>query len=276
MNSLPQHTTLGVSSKGNTKALCMCLSSVLTGRVVPAAIQIRLEGEQPGFNEFYLEQLCDLARFFGVTVRISVFKSTGVRDSRDWQLNACRTEYLWLVDDDVVIDSGCLEAYCAADDSLKWNQSFDVTYFAGSKIDVNNRREYPHFSMAVHGLKDLKEFANANHPWNIEQCWGKYAKTQSLDTGNCFFALQPIRNRGLTFRQFPDQANPSGDATTFSLVLDKAGLKGVFVPSARAYHLEKPGKGFNEFEARREMLLRTADIKGFDKNILTNYFMPHV
>jgi hypothetical protein len=264
-------TTLGVSSKGNTKALCMCLASVLTGKTKPARIQVRLEGEQPGFNEFYLEQITDLARFFGVTVLIAVAKSTGVRDSRDWQLTTCKTPYLWMVDDDVILDSECLQAYVRACDEPATETA---SYLAGSKIDVNNRRDYPRFSMTPHGREDVKEFANANHVWDIEKCWGKIAPTQSLDTGNVLFDIDSIRKAGCTFRQFPDQANPSGDATTFSLVLDKAGLKGIFVPSARAYHLEKPGKGFNEFEARREMLLRTSDVKGFNKDILDKYFMP--
>ncbi len=247
----------------------MCIASAMTGTMRPSAIQIRLEADLPAFHSFYLEQVVALANYHGVAVRIAVFKSTGVRDSRDWQIANCKTPYLWMVDDDVVLDAKCLEAYLTV-----IRKDSPTAYYAGSKGDVNNRRNYPRFSMQEKRLADLGENSNHSHFYNIAECWNSIAVTRVLDTGNVVFNLAPIKAKGLKFRQFVDQANPSGDATTFSLVLDHAGLFGVFVPSARAYHLEKDGGGFNEFEARREMLLRTCDAKGFDKGVVNQYFMP--
>lgn len=266
---LSDQTTLGVSSKGNTRALCLCLSSVLLGKMRPAHIQVRLEGDMPQFNDFYLEQLTELARFHGVSMRITVAKSTGVRDSRDWQLDSCKTPFLWMVDEDVIVDPRCLEAYYQV-----WRDMYIPAYYAGSKGDVNNRRGYPFFDASLKGPADVIEGCSHSHWYHVDACWGKRAPTQVLDTGNTLLNVIQIKNAGCTFRQFPDQGNPSGDATTFSLVLAKAGLSGIFVPSARAYHLEKPGPGFNEFEARKEMLLRTCDLKGLDKGILYRYWMP--
>ena len=265
-----KNLTLGVSSKGNTQALLLCLSSVLVGVTRPDYIQIRLEGKRPGFDSFYLEQLMGLAKVLNIPVRITSCLSTGVRDSRDWQLAECKTDYLWLVDDDVVVDCVCMAAYNKAIEGLdeEW------AYLAGSKIDVNNRRNYPHFDMRERTVEELSAQSNHSHLYDIEGCMGQTAPTKVLDTGNVLFYLPPIKAQGCKFRQFPDQANPSGDATTFSLVLDRAGLSGRFVPSARAYHLEKENGGFNEFEARREMLLRTCEVKSFDKQIVQDYFMP--
>jgi hypothetical protein len=274
-DKLEPQVTLGVSSKGNTPALQLCLSSVINAPSIPDRIQIRLEGTQPGFNSFYLEQICELARIYNIEVSINVFQSTGVRDSRDWQIRNCKTPYLWLVDDDVVVDYRCLSAYL----HFLLHAKELPAFLAGSKSDVNNRRGYPNFDTSkILGPSFMHIGKDHNHSlrYDVEDCFGLSAPTQVLDTGNCLLRLQPIKDKGCMFRQFPDQANPSGDATTFSLVLAKAGLKGMFVPSAAAYHLEKPGGGFNEFQARYEMLLRTCDVKGFDKSIINKYWMPAI
>lgn len=271
-------TTLGVSSKGNTKALLMCLCGVLNSEFHPHHIQIRLEGnEVPGFNDFYFEQLCALANIKGVDVQISVFKSTGVRDSRDWQLQNCKTRYMWLVDDDIVPHSRCFESYVSILEVFKADLTKEpVVFLAGSKCDVNNRRGYPHFDMALKGKEYLAstKFHNHSYRYDLNDTWGTLFPTKVLDTGNVFLAPDMIKKLGVTFRQFDEQFNPSGDATTFSLALAKAGLVGYFVPSAIAYHLEKPGGGFNEFEARGEMLLRLCDVKGYDHQIVRDWWMP--
>jgi hypothetical protein len=269
-----EDVTLGVSCKGNLPALTLCLAGVLNAAVLPANIQIRLEGSKLGLNTFYLEQLGCLARLLGVSFSVNAFTSTGVRDSRDWQLVQCPTEYLWLVDDDVVPHSLCLQAFT---DAVKEHlRAANAAYLAGSKPDVSNLRGYPGFSFKRLKKDAVVEGANHSMVYDVIDCYGAAAKTEVLDTGNVFFKLAPIRKAKCTFRQFPDSRNPSGDATTFSLVLAKAKLTGMFVPSALAYHLEKPGKGFNEFEARAEMLLRTCDVKGLDKGIVRRYFMPKI
>lgn len=277
MTEFSRQVTLGVSSKGNTRALTLCLSSVLTGQLLPKGIQIRLEGAEPRFNDFYLEQIAELARVRGVEFSFSVHTSTGVRDTRDWQLDNCPTKYLWLVDDDVVFDSECLLAYAAAYDNTYFDDP-ETAFFAGSKADVNNRRNYPGFKMQEFNWEHAKQVNNHSLLYDISDCRGHGVKTPVLDTGNVVLHVERIRAKGCRFQLFDtdDRYNPSGDATTFSLVLNKAGLSGMFIPSARAYHLEKPDGGFNEFHARGEMLLRLCDVKGFDKGIVKQYWMPEV
>lgn len=272
------NVTLGVSSKGNTRALTLCLAGVLNAAVVPQFIQIRLEGEFYGFDDFYLAQLSDLALMRGSQISIHSFKSIGVRPSRDWQLDNCRTEYLWMLDDDVVPSSRCLLAYQEILEIASRHPT--TTFFAGSKADVNNRRNYPHFRTTKVGRGEFIATPNGSHnhslEYDVDSCFRLFAPAKVLDTGNCLFYLPPIRKANCRFVLFEDNANPSGDATTFSLVLNKAGLTGVFVPAAAAYHLEKPGGGFNEFEARRAMLLRICDVLGCDKEIVHKLFMPAI
>lgn len=252
----------------------LCLAGMLNSTRLPTGIQLRLEGELPSFNEFYLEQLADLARLRGVLFQLHVARSTGVRDSRDWHIANCPTDYVWMLDDDVIPHAECLTEYLSVLERLVEDDFKKFGFLAGSKCDVNNRRNYPFFDTTVHGRTSVNEKSNHSLIYDYEECSGLCAPTRVLDTGNCFLFLKPIRAAGVTFRQFADQFNPSGDATTFSLALDKAGLSGHFIPAAIAYHLEKPGGGFNEFEARGEMLLRTCEVKEFDKQIVKDYWMP--
>lgn len=268
----PFNITLGVSSKGNTAALTLCLSGVLNATVVPSVIQLRLEGNPSRLDSFYLEQLACLARMRGVDFNLSLYQSTGVRDTRDWQLDTCPTTYLWMMDDDALPDARCLLAYLEA--LTTYPDAKALGFLAGSKCDVNNLRKYPGFRYHRCGPSDVHEWSNHSYYYDVEACFGMTAATKVLDTGNVLFNVELIREKGCRFRLFEDSRNPSGDATTFSLTLDKAGVRGRFCPSAVAYHLEKPGGGFNEFEARAEMLLRTCDVKGFDKQIVEEYFMP--
>ena len=184
------------------------------------------------------------------------------------------------MDDDVVVDHRCLEAYSAAIDALRKASNSDEeqrekrAFYAGSKCDVSNTRNYPNFSLARHGRDAITEHSNHSLIYDVEDCWGASCKTYGLDTGNALLHLPVIKKAGVQFRQFAEHGNSSGDATAFWLWLHQQGCHGIFVPSAVAYHLEKPGNGFNEFEARREMLLRLCDLRGFDKGILKTYWMP--
>ena len=261
---------------GNIRALCLCLSGILNAVVRPRRIQVRLEGVYPGINDFYLEQLTDLALLHGVEILLEIHRSTGVRDSRDWHLNNCRTDFLWMMDDDVVPDYRCLAAYnnyyLKLRDENLWTK--DVAFLAGSKCDVNNRRKYPVFNMTVQGAAAVTPEANHSLIYHVGECWETCAKTKALDTGNALLYLPLLKEKACSFRQFADHGNSSGDATAFWLQLDKKGLYGFFAPSAVAYHLEKQGGGFNEFEARREMLLRLCDLQKFDKETLKQFWMP--
>jgi hypothetical protein len=266
--------TLGISCKGNIRALCLSLSAALTGTFQFSAIQIRLEGQFPCINDFYFAQLTDLARMKGIDTKVTVANSKGVRESRNWQIDNCKTTWLWMLDDDAVPDSRCLEAYSKCllsnlDDVTEGR----VTFLAGSKCDVNNRRNYPFFDMTAQVLDVTNTEANHSLVYDVEKNWGVCNKTKALDTGNCVLCIPVLRKNNCRFTHFDEHRNSSGDATTFWLNLDSLGLSGFFVPSAVAYHLEKPGGGFNEFEARAEMLLRACELKGWSKETLKAYFM---
>jgi hypothetical protein len=266
--------TAGISSRSNIRALCLCIASILNGVQIPRFINVRLDGEFPGINDFYLEQLCDLALIKGSEVSISICKSTGTRDARDWQLEHCKTDYLHLLDDDVVVDYRCLESFLHIQELIQLAHDPNWAFLSGSKADINNRRKYPNFDKT---LKEPHDFgSNPNHSWlyNVSACWGAYQQKPDLDTGNVLFFMPLLRANKCTFRQFEDHTNCSGDATTFWLQLAAKNLIGYFVPSAAVYHLEKKGGAFNEFAARGEMLLRLCDLKGWDKELLKKHWMP--
>jgi hypothetical protein len=266
------NVTLGVSCKNNTQALLLCLSSVVTGLVVPRFIQVRLEGENIGLAQFYLEQILNLARLRGITTSISVAESKGTRAARDFHLEECETQYLWMVDDDVVAHADCLHAYMAVADDYHYSEQ--PAYYAGSKPDVANLRGYPKFSFKKQGVAAVKEGANHSLIYDIDDCFGTSCPCDGLDSGNVLLDIGKIREKDCKFSLFFESRNSSGDGTTFALAMHQKGLRGIFVPSAVVYHLEKEGGGFNELEARAEMLLRLCDLKGFDKTVLKRYCLP--
>jgi hypothetical protein len=270
-----ENVTFGVSSIGNTQALCMCLASVLNATVVPARIQIRLEGKLPEFAHFYLEQISELARFKGVDWIMQVANPRGVRAARDWQLDNCRTPYLWMGDDDAIYTPQCLEAFEAGIVQIEaMRQRKDWAYCCGSKPDVNNRRGYGDFNRDIHYAKDLQENAAFNFFWDADDCWGTFARIQTCDTGNMFLKMSVVNANKLRFTVFEDSLNSGGEDTIFGLRCKKAGLDAWFIPSAVAYHLEKPQVNFSEFAARGEMVLRTCDLLDLDKTYLKKTFMP--
>ncbi len=266
--------TFGVSTNAaNLQALQLTLASVLTSRMLPTHLLIRLEGDVPGLNSFYFEQLVCLARFWGIDVQLSVCNSQGVRAARDWLMAECKTSVLWMGDDDVLYHPNCLanlHRYYRVKGGL------DV-YFCGSKADLNNRRGYQNFNMQVNDPatleagKDTFNWLYAGHPDG--QVVGPHPIT-TCDTGNCLMDLNLISEHHILFSVFWDSVNSGGEDTIFALQCQKHGLKAYYSPSAWAFHLEKPDVRFNEFAARGEMILRACDVLGLDKSSLANAFMP--
>lgn len=269
-------TTFGVNTVGNREALQMCLASVLNAKVLPSRIQIRFEGKLPGFAAFYLEQLADIARFRGVEWTMCVANSEGVRAARDWQLDNCPTEMLWMGDDDAIYDFDCLKELYDGFYELN-RKSFDVAYVCGSKADINNRRGYKDFNVKIHRKEDVKPNASFSFFYDKEDCVGRYAPIFTADTGNILINIPLIRSKQLRFSQFECSTNSGGEDTIFALECGKAGLKAFFVPSAQAIHLEKEQVNFNEFAARAEMVLRVCDLRGYSEEQvkhLKEAFMP--
>lgn len=245
--------TFGVSTCGNTEALCNCLTSVLTGILAPAVIQIRFEGNLPAFGNFYLEQLSCLARIRGIAWDMYVDKSKGVRYARDFHVANCPTELLWMGDDDVVYAPDCLE-------HLMFNVGeLGIAYYNGVKVDVSNLRGYKDYNTDVYPT-----FPAPGSPLNhfYVGTLVRHEIQGIMDTGNVILNLDVCKNNGLRFSMFPDSANAGGEDTLFAAKVKSLGLKAFAVPTAIAFHLEKPKAVFNEFEARKELIKRSKQCLG--------------
>lgn len=272
-----ENVSFGVSSRGNTKALLMCLASILNGTKLPQAILIRFEGDIPSFGDFYYEQLAALARFKGVEWWMRDAKSQGVRVARDFLLDNCPTKFLWMCDDDVIYEHDCLEHFYNV---LVPCAETKLSYFCGTKGDVNNRRGYGNFKMDIHKKEDVYPNCPFNWFYDKEDCKGLTAPIYTMDTGNALICVPNIRAKGIKFNQFGDSLNSGGEDTIFALECLKADLEAFIVPSARAYHLEKPGQlNFSEFAARAEMVMRVCDLRQYKKehiDYMRKVFFPWV
>ena len=265
MTTTWSEVTAGFSSRGEAENVRTLLKSLLALDRVPAVISVRYEGSPNSLEGFQFQQIARWASLKGVTLSVSYLRSTNVRDARDWLLETCPTKWLWMLDDDVIPESSCLS-------KLMHHSEEPALFIAGSKPDVANLRDYPSFCLSEHPVSDLLKPHSQNWVWTPTS--SESVRTQVMDTGNCLFDAGYIRsNRYLRFRTRPDHGNCSGDDMAFSLRVRKAKLSGLFVPSARAWHMDKASNGFGEIEARREMLLRLCDSEDLDVEFLKSQWM---
>jgi hypothetical protein len=276
--------TFGITSTGNIQALLMCLSSVVLQTHKPEKILLRMEGEYPAFGNFYLEQLVALARIHNIEVSITTAKSQGIRYARDWLIDNCMSQLLWMGDDDCVYGADCLaellvgyaeaESQFLSRDIVEGNTPLEersfLGYVNGNKADVNNRRGYEDFQL------QFKEGAAAQNHDGYNYFFSRPGKTVlcgTADTGNLLINLCAIRLFGVRFQVFSEAFNSSGDDTLFALMCHKYNCLGFFRTSADAYHLEKPQdvrKNFSEFAARKNMLLRECELLNLPKDHLVS------
>lgn len=249
--------TFAVNTVGNTQALCLCLGSVLNGISLPGKIVIRSEGQFPSFSSFYLEQLAEVARIKGVEFQISVFSSQGVRKARQWQLESCSTELLWTGDDDVIFDYTALYQILLALEAVR-KKSWG--FIVGNKRDVNNRRGYGDFSQRP--VKMVCNGCSTNLFYDKEACKDRFPECYSLDTGFALLNVGELRKKKVSFDYFAKSYNSGGEDTFFGIQSIKKGLGGFFAPCAQAFHLEKEKQNFNEFSARAEAIVRSAECAG--------------
>ena len=248
-------TTLALNVVRGT-ALLPCLASVATSYSIPAFVNVRLEGEFPHLSDFYLEQISEVFRLQGSEISFTRSTSKGVRHARDWQMERCSTEYIWLLDEDVVVDSACLA-------SLRLSINAELAAVCASKVDVNNRRGYKGYSSDIQSSDQYKGTG-------FRYSGGGNVRIPFLDTGNCLLHVPTVSR--FKFSVFPDSTNCGGEDTLYSLLLRSDGIDIWHCLSALSWHLEKPlNNCFSEFEARRESLLRACDVLRINKSLLEGF-----
>jgi hypothetical protein len=244
--------TLGISTVSNVQALLMTLGAVFNAKCLPHVVNLRCEGSIPQISHFYFEQMADIARMVGTQFNVFIEQSRGVRFARDWHIDKCKDQWLWMLDDDVIPHFDCLQYYLRA---IQHGSNFahKAPYLAGVKVDVNNRRGYKDFDHQVRTSIHQPPYSQ-NHFYDKVQFNQMVSPLDTLDTGNVMLNCEVIREHGLRFNVFNTGTNAGGEDAVFALACKKKGLSGLIVPSAQAVHIEKEKVNFNEQGARAEMV----------------------
>lgn len=275
-----------VNTTRGDEALMMCLSSVLLQNRPPDQILVNFNGPFPAFGKFYLEQLAELARHRGVAFAFAVSPSLGVRAARQETFKTLSGSscLMWMGDDDVVYVPSCLDQLLTCYESATQTKLFDKVYVQGSKPDLNNRRAYGDFKSEI--FTSQNELAKSsihevspNRFYSATAFADKAFATSAFDTGNVLLDPFLAASEDVSFDPFPDSAkNVGGEDTLFGAMLRKKGWTGLLAPSAIGYHLESPVsmKPWDVMKERGEMILRSADALGLDKDELKKSFAPWV
>lgn len=264
--------TVGISCLGNMAGLKCCLAALAAGRTMPANLNIRLESDIPGINDYYFEQLLCVFRFYGVAVNLQLRHAHGIHTTREAQVQACQTKWLVLLDDDVMPDGALLQVYSFLIETV----SEGVVMIQGTKPDLNNRRGYADFLLEpVAYPKNLTKDGNFNHPLIDEHVGITYAEmgTRFCDPGNMALNVELYHEHGLAFRLFDIMVKRAGgEDTTFAMQCVSKGLKRLWTPAALVWHLEKElsQTRLTEHAYRKEALLRAGEQAGLFNERLTH------
>jgi hypothetical protein len=267
MKDISSETTLGIVCYENIQGLTLALTSVLCAGKCPRTCFVYLTGEIPQFNNFYLEQLAVLARFKGVNFGIDIGPNKGIRYARDYILRRTGIfgRYLWMIDDDVIVEHDCFERLGKAITNEKHK---GVAYMNGVKGDVCNRRGYQNFDLRIHDKAE--DFGSFNHFYKMTPEVESF-RCNTMDTGNVLLDRMFL-SEGVVFSPFADTTNAGGEDALFGLQLNQT-YQGRFCSTARAYHLEKEKLRFDEFSSRAEALLRSCELLHLSKEDLKREMM---
>lgn len=276
-NSGGQHIvhsiTLGVTTTGNTAGLSLMMLAVLLGHVLPGQITIRSEGaDKAALDNFYFNQLLDLARIKGVEVTVTYANSQGIRAARQWLLEQRRSQWLLMLDDDVVVEPDLVANLHFAADQLS-EQDKPWGFICAAKPDVNNSRGYGDFSNSPQPVEKFKTTGAANMVFDRRGHSPETLPLLWLDTGCCLLNVHAIHDQltEVAFDMHTTNFNAGGEDTVFGLLCAKAGLPGYFVTCSTAWHLEKPKVNFSEMPARAQAILRTIEQHGMSAKDLEKF-----
>jgi len=254
--------TAGIATKNNLAGLHCCLTALLSGEMLPGEILLRLDGESPGFNDYYFEQLACLARLKGVRFRIEVCEGQGVFLARHDLVASCHTSHMLFVDDDVVLGTYFLSNLVSF---LETEVPFigSVGWIQGTKGDVNNKRSYGNFVLRRQDwLKAAEQDReNFNWLWKLPDdptfVW-TYVKVVDAGAG---LLLDCVSKPAFNSVTTPNQTIASGgEDTLYSAALRKAGFNIVYLPCAEGYHLEKPTLRITEHAYRKQAIFTAAQL----------------
>lgn len=285
-----QDVTVAISMVGNLDGLKCCLSGLASGTMMPGHLNLRLEGDVPGVNDYYFEQLLCAFRFWGVEVNIQLAHARGIHATRDAQVENCKTTWMVMLDDDVLPDGHLLEVYNAwvaktgkppgMGEGTFTGSDFAAAEFLmvqGTKPDLNNRRGYADFEAKPVPFPKVNEDFNFNVPHTTHALGHavqtRWMGTKFCDPGNMMLNVPLCRKMGIQFQPFKQIVRRAGgEDTIFAVQAIAQRAKRLWLPAAFVWHLEKPAGKFRltEHAYRKEALLRSAEQLGvFDSGSLT-------
>lgn len=269
--------TVGISIKNNLPALKLCLTSVLTGVILPSHIQLRIESDMPEFDDFYFAQLAALARQAGVNFELHFCKSESIFATRQWQVENCKTKYLLFLDDDVIINH---DTVCQLMAAVTHANAYDKQrpgavageenwiYIQGCKCDLNNRRGYGNFSLAEQNAETAYTTKNFNNFYNPDSFKELVPMMQLMnndpraDPGCLLVNLHTFKRNKISFIRAETFTNAGGEDVIFALECAKLKLVRWFAPKVLAFHLEKPVSRMSNFAYYKGYVMRTAEKLG--------------
>src|SRR5688572_3231529 len=248
--------TAAWTTNGNIKGLLMSLSSVLLGTKMPYSVIIRCDGEFPSFSDFYLEQLSDLCRIKDVPFAFYVERACGVHLARESLLDNSPSDWVFMLDDDVILEHDAMEQMSKT--ATHYRDTF--SFICGGKRDVNNRRGYKDFSLEPVEFDYTKECSpHLIYQRTIDTL---VCKLTAADSGCMLVNRKLVREKRISFAPKDVSFNVGGEDSLFGLQCAKKGIPGYFCPNVVSWHLEKPFPNFGSHDARCEIVLRTAESMG--------------
>lgn len=260
--------TITVPTVGNINGIRILIGSIVSNNVLPAEIKLVCDGKS-FFGDFYLEQLADLLKYYGVRFTIENNPGTGEKKASDRCLDGCNTQYVLMLHDDVWCSPKLIEKYAEA---VKLTECLNAAAIVGSKVDVNNIRNYSDYDLQPHKLPDTSENIETYFIYEIEE-WRVYP-VKNLDTGNILFDASIMKENKIRFCNFNDNAENETAGHEFLLPMNikSKGCQIFFCPEAFAFHLEKPtGCRHSSLKTSVALAKREAQIMGLKTDSMDNY-----
>lgn len=222
--------------------LIQCLTAILMGTELPGCIHINLNQNQTKFDNFYLTRILEVARYNNIPVYLHVTQKESVQAARQFLTDICTTDYMWFVDDDILLEHNTLEWLVKVREAIFESGGATLDNFAylnGVHPDLVNDREYSDYDASE------KDYATDPIKWLFwfykhpgVPVWGR---CRFPGCGNNLIYLPNLHKS--EWKWYTDAYNRSGgEDCLFGLHMYSNGYKGFMTPCAQSIHLGKPHK----------------------------------
>jgi hypothetical protein len=224
------------------------LTGVWSGSILPKYIFLNFNQEKIGVSNYHLERTIDLFKINDVVVSMAFSPKNCVREARQTCIDAVRTEWAWLLDDDTVPYSDPIENFRYVLADIELQGPLPPVFIFGTHVYATNPGNIPGLTLAE---KDFKTTHPAWHLWNYAESdtpnIPRYRGSYIVDTGNIFINKTLFVESGFKFfdPRIHKYNKTSGEDTLFGLYMLEHNYFGCFSPDIQSVHLLKPGSKQN-------------------------------